>query len=103
MTLEQAVEALNRERHQDYAEWEEGMITLDPMQQSVYGPDGPRGYPEHLNAFEAIAIAEKYERDKMQREAAAAFEQIEGSTPVYHLTLAEIQDLLNQCGAKVAA
>lgn len=60
MTLPEAVEILNREQHRGYNQWEVGTYagTL------IDDPPFARGsaYYDHLSAFEAIAIAEVYER-----------------------------------------
>lgn len=88
MTLEEAVEVLNRERHLDEDRWN----VLDG------GAFGNYNKGDFFTAFEAIAIAEKYERDRMQQESEAAFERIGGVTSTYSLTLAEIRELIRLGG-----
>lgn len=58
MTLEQAVEVLNRERHGSEANLPWGLYGAGCAGQ--FWQDG------YLTEFEAIAIAEKYERDRPQ-------------------------------------
>ena len=55
MTLEQAVEILNREKHQGHSEW---------VAEGDYATDDPCDDPVAFNTFEAVAIAEKYERER---------------------------------------
>lgn len=64
MTLEQAVEILNRERHNNSDGW-----FLDSRSRLV--EDGGFSSDDMFSEFEAIAIAEKYERQRVQREREA--------------------------------
>lgn len=61
MTLETAIAVLNREKHNDFADWQK-----NPQPQRYYGDVQGDGDPFEcgLTAFEAIAIAEKYEREQ---------------------------------------
>ncbi len=56
MTVEKAVEILNARKHRDWTDWK----TSKPY---VIGVDGSIAYTH----FDAIAIAEKYERDAVSR------------------------------------
>jgi hypothetical protein len=62
MTIDRAVEILNERRHDDRNDWLEGrMISMrEGFAFFAYnsGEDG-----RHLKEFEAVAIAEKYERE----------------------------------------
>lgn len=60
MTLDRAIEILNERKHRGHSEWERDQITGDPESLCVTGPDP---HSDLLTPFEAVAIAEKYERD----------------------------------------
>jgi hypothetical protein len=58
MTIERAVEILNERKHHEHSEW----YARGPEGQPGDIVSGPDQY-ENFEAFEAIAIAEKYERE----------------------------------------
>ncbi len=60
MTIEEAVKVLNERRHNGDAKWSEAPQKGDPIVQSGDMPE------LFFTEFEAIAIAEKYERDDKQ-------------------------------------
>lgn len=59
MTLKQAIEILNREKHREWDGWD---LNGDPSIPATFVRGGDRY--DWLEQFEAIAIAEKYEREK---------------------------------------
>lgn len=68
MTLEEAVAVLNRERHREYGGWKVAPLNAycsHPLMVAI-GPD-ERMSEIYLLKFEAIAIAETYERERQER------------------------------------
>lgn len=65
MTLEEAVEVLNREKHNgfsDWSIWESGLVS-----------SGGSVLEAVLTYFETIAIAEKYERQAIEEETSPKY------------------------------
>jgi hypothetical protein len=92
MTLEQAVEVLNRERHNNFEHWSEGIPLAEGFPGTVYGLEDGDGLSQtRLTEFEAIAIAEKLERDHSQdlaelKKAVLLLNQslVSGKNPLLH-------------------
>lgn len=60
MTLEQAIKILNNHKHNEREDW---LIGEYYFTGEFATTEGPKGKDFYLSPFEAIAIAEKYERE----------------------------------------
>lgn len=81
MTAEQAVEILNRHEHHGHAKWY-------ARGEFVSGPD----QYENFNHFEAIAIAEKLDRDDPK----SAFDPAEFIKPMENMTGAQRSAVMDE-------
>jgi hypothetical protein len=92
MDLEEAVAILNREKHRGFRGWQPGAGGYWDSNPTIYGPEDPDDWQtSSITAFEAIAIAEKLERDHSQdlaelKKAVLLLNQslVSGKNPLIH-------------------